>query len=101
MLFLFLLIFTSPRSASGDGTVRLWNVADITSRALPGTDRFRDSPTITESRVVTQHNRDAFAVTFHPGEDHGISGGLDRMIHQFDLHVDRNVKVRGTELTSY
>src|SRR5262249_30334700 len=61
---------TMLASSSDDGTVRLWNTSDGTSR------------------IVQQHQGAALAIAISPNQREIFSGGTDGMIRKFDRATD-------------
>ncbi|KAF2068728.1 hypothetical protein CYY_009949 [Polysphondylium violaceum] len=65
-------------SASGDGVVKIW---DIQSPSKPL------NPFSTKA-----HEGDAYTVQFHPGQNHIVTGGYDKMVHLYDARTGVLVK---------
>ncbi|CAH1757289.1 3663_t:CDS:10 [Entrophospora sp. SA101] len=65
-------------SASGDGTVRLWDMK---------TNNYTCTSTLAEN------SGDVYTVKFHPGENHIVTGGYDKIIRFFDVNTGQLIKM--------
>ncbi|EFA77813.1 predicted protein [Heterostelium album PN500] len=67
-------------SAAGDGVVKVWDISSTTKPTCPLT--------------IKAHEGDAYAVQFHPGQEHIVSGGYDKSIHLHDVRTGQ-LKLEG------
>ncbi|PVU98683.1 hypothetical protein BB559_001374 [Furculomyces boomerangus] len=65
-------------SASGDRTVKVWDIKDVTKPKLVHT--------------ISESTGDVYSVSLHPLESHVVLGGYDRTVRLFDLVVGRVVQ---------
>ncbi|EME26021.1 hypothetical protein Gasu_63220 isoform 2 [Galdieria sulphuraria] len=65
-------------SASGDGTVRIWDAkSDIRSSCRT---------------VISGHTRDVYTVSYHPRENHLVTGGYDKSLRLVDVRTGQTIK---------
>ncbi|KAL6070987.1 WD40 repeat-containing protein SMU1 [Balamuthia mandrillaris] len=64
-------------SASGDGSVKLWDL----SRQV-----------VVNSKTLKSHKGDVYSVKFHPGENHVVTGGYDKIVRLFDVRTGTLIK---------
>ncbi|KAI7859171.1 WD40-repeat-containing domain protein [Circinella umbellata] len=67
----------SVASASGDGTVKIWNLKDT----LPIC-----------AQTLTGHSGDVYSTRYHPNESHIVTGGYDKTVRLFDIVTGTTVK---------
>ena len=74
-------------SASGDGTVKIWNL-----NAASASDLCQST--------FTGHRGDVFSVDLHPHETHLVTGGYDSTIRLFDVQTGAIVKTFSRHVAS-
>ncbi|ETV75141.1 hypothetical protein, variant 1 [Aphanomyces astaci] len=81
-------------SASGDGTVKVWNVRNAISY-LGDVDGASNPPPSNNSDCIstlTGHSGDVYTVNIHPNETHLVTGGYDQTVRLFDIQTGAVVK---------
>ncbi|GJQ11439.1 hypothetical protein GpartN1_g3230.t1 [Galdieria partita] len=65
-------------SASGDGTVRIWDAkSDLRSSCRT---------------IISGHVRDVYTVSYHPRENHLVTGGYDKSLRLVDVRTGQTIK---------
>jgi len=64
-------------SASGDGSIKLWDMKTSKHACL---------------NSFTERSGDVYSVKFHPGDNHVVTGGYDKIIRLYDVSAGRLVK---------
>ncbi|ETV99943.1 hypothetical protein H310_07963 [Aphanomyces invadans] len=83
-------------SASGDGTVKIWNIknaisyfGEVDGNPSPGANPQSTSDCIS---TMTGHAGDVYTVNIHPNETHLVTGGYDQTVRLFDIQTGAVVK---------
>ncbi|CDS02671.1 hypothetical protein LRAMOSA00076 [Lichtheimia ramosa] len=64
-------------SASGDGTVKVWNLRD----SLPQC-----------ATTLTGHSGDVYSARYHPHQDYIVTGGYDKSVRLYDINTGAVIK---------
>eukprot|EP00937_MAST-01D_sp_MAST-1D-sp2_P007995 g7995.t1 len=78
-------------SASGDSTVRVWDVAALRSNAQ-GHDAAPARADRMCTAVIPAHDGDVYTVQYHPQGEHAVTGSYDKMVKLFDLRTQQLTK---------
>ncbi|CAG8461370.1 10173_t:CDS:10 [Ambispora gerdemannii] len=65
-------------SASGDGTIKLWDMKGSKHICITS---------------LSGHTSDVYTVKFHPGDNHVVSGGYDKIVRLYDVNTGQLVKM--------
>ncbi|KAI8371348.1 WD40-repeat-containing domain protein [Radiomyces spectabilis] len=64
-------------SASGDGTVKIWNLSSTKASC---------------ANTLNGHAGDVYSVKYHPNQEHVVTGGYDKTVRLFDVNTGAIVK---------
>jgi len=64
-------------SASGDGSIKLWDMKASKHACV---------------NSFTERSGDVYSVKFHPGDNHVVTGGYDKIIRLYDVSAGRLIK---------
>ncbi|KAG9296188.1 hypothetical protein G9A89_014780 [Geosiphon pyriformis] len=65
-------------SASGDGTIKLWDMKSSKHTCVTS---------------LSGHAGDVYTVKFHPGDNHIVAGGYDKIVRLYDVNTGQLVKM--------
>ncbi|CAG8509359.1 158_t:CDS:10 [Ambispora leptoticha] len=65
-------------SASGDSTIKLWDMKGSKHMCITS---------------LSGHTSDVYTVKFHPGDNHIVSGGYDKIVRLYDVNTGQLIKM--------
>ncbi|OQR91077.1 hypothetical protein THRCLA_22491 [Thraustotheca clavata] len=80
-------------SASGDGTVKIWNIKQATQNLINEVEQSGALSSHSDCvSTLTGHVGDVYTVNIHPSETHLVTGGYDQSVRLFDIQTGAMVK---------